>query len=474
MVGRSFDLSPRFSDSPLALCLSAFVSVLEKINSRVKMRDAAKKKKKQEERRKPKKAAAAAARPGSSYAPPIKRQDSRVGKILQGLPTNVQKELVGFSETDLIGLTKDDCVDICGSKAQGIRLYRRINPVSPQAKEHQETHQRAFQTSQPPQDSNAHAQMRLIQIRYSLYAERTTERKVLSDKDRPQQGTVAASSLLEGQFDERSGHADFLKAREEFLKGAAASAGTRTQIVQSSNETATSEASPADSSTAGTLYQHSSQSLMEGEFDEAGGHDAFLEARKAFLGEAGVHDFKDGKKDPDFNLPKSSDDGETRYTVVCTYHMEDRKCWKNCIDGNIGDGNLMRGKMLGIQDEQDDITTSRDQQQAEANGIGTNPDESSEKTSCYNCYKLFYKDKGLSDNEGHCFCSKQCLELDQEARGQQKEAMRVFQEKLRREQEALVQSAEATPVANREKPQVEMPRGPIVELPDDSSSECDE
>eukprot|EP00466_Bigelowiella_natans_P019591 jgi/Bigna1/91773/estExt_fgenesh1_pg.C_1180018 len=78
---------------------------------------------------------------GLSHAPPIKSRDIGVENILEGLPTNVQKELVGFSENDLLGLTKDDCVDICRSRSQGIRLYRRINPVSPQARQQEESRQ---------------------------------------------------------------------------------------------------------------------------------------------------------------------------------------------------------------------------------------------------------------------------------------------------------------------------------------------
>eukprot|EP00466_Bigelowiella_natans_P019573 jgi/Bigna1/83897/fgenesh1_pg.118_\ len=76
--------------------------------------------------------------------PLFKDQDSGVEKIFEGLPKNVKEELGGFSKIDLLDLNKDDCINICESKAQGIRLYyriKRIISVSSQAKLQQEAQQ---------------------------------------------------------------------------------------------------------------------------------------------------------------------------------------------------------------------------------------------------------------------------------------------------------------------------------------------
>lgn len=62
--------------------------------------------------------------------PLFKDQDSGVEKIFEGLPKNVKEELGGFSKIDLLDLNKDDCINICESKAQSLHKLscnRKLN-----------------------------------------------------------------------------------------------------------------------------------------------------------------------------------------------------------------------------------------------------------------------------------------------------------------------------------------------------------
>uniref|UniRef100_A0A7S4DNP6 SAM domain-containing protein n=1 Tax=Lotharella globosa TaxID=91324 RepID=A0A7S4DNP6_9EUKA len=340
-----------------------------------------------------------ATRPGSSYAPPIK--SSRISRMLVDLPGNVRKEMEMFTDDDIMLLTREDMMDICG-KAQGIRLYRRIH-----------------QAVAPP--SAAAATHRQRQLHQGLGRQRPKpERKTVRP---PTQST----SLLDGNFDESEGHSEFLKAREEFLRGLANSGSKQTQIVREDGA---------------SVYQHSTRSLTKGEFDERAGHNAFLKARKQFLSNAGIYDATNDKPDEGFKLPSG----------------QSTDMWKPA-EGKGEDLGVMM-TMLGIEERDgnqggEDLVTSR----IASPGV----QENNEKASCYNCYRLFYKDKGITGKTGHLFCTEKCVKLDEAARGNRICHLAATVPRISKKEEQVDEEKEGEPHGK-----------PVVELAVDDSDEDDE
>eukprot|EP00471_Norrisiella_sphaerica_P011832 CAMPEP_0184496684 /NCGR_PEP_ID=MMETSP0113_2-20130426/34610_1 /TAXON_ID=91329 /ORGANISM="Norrisiella sphaerica, Strain BC52" /LENGTH=502 /DNA_ID=CAMNT_0026883423 /DNA_START=107 /DNA_END=1615 /DNA_ORIENTATION=- len=420
-------------------------AVMEKINQRIE-KDRARKK---AERKKAK-----TSHPGSSYVPPLKakkkskgdtgsavssgrssaRRNSFVSDLLEGFPERIVSELFGFTEQDIQGLTREDCIEICG-KVQGIRLYRRINPVSPQ-----KAKDLADASGQAQESPMVHEGKQSTKRSLTTGSQSNTAKVVTRNAEVAGNAKAQMTSLLDGHFDEKGGHQDFLRAREEFLKGGSA----RAQIVyEGSGASCSTNTGSASTNTGGQSppFEHSNKSLIDGHFDEAGGHNAFLEARKAFLAGAGVLDEKERNiSGTAFTLPPSEDDGS----------------WKP--ESGLGlDGML---KVLGISENQQDVTTSRLEGGSQQGGSMT---ESNEKASCYNCYKLFYKDKGVVGAENRLFCNQSCLELDAKARQKQKEALILMQEKL--------QEGPGGDKGHVEAQKVQVQGQPIIELADDSDED---
>uniref|UniRef100_A0A7S0DH29 SAM domain-containing protein n=1 Tax=Amorphochlora amoebiformis TaxID=1561963 RepID=A0A7S0DH29_9EUKA len=189
-------------------------------------------------------------RPGSSYASPIQSTRDKgkglLARLLEDFPAVVRKEMDIFSDEDAILLTREDLMDICG-KAQGIRLFRRLHPPrkSPEpSPELRDVRPEPIISPKPGQVS----------------ADPKPESKH-SPRNPQALGSQRGEGLLDGHFDEKGGHEEFLKAREAFLR----------EISDGAGSLGVPQKSPKN------------ELLLEGKFDEKSGHEEFLKAREEFL-----------------------------------------------------------------------------------------------------------------------------------------------------------------------------------------------
>lgn len=336
----------------------------------------------------------------------------------------IRSELGSFSDKDIRLLTRKDLIEICG-KSEGIRLYNRLHTIEEEeekgaaggsraggkkgaAGSRSGKHGPARPAFEGPSlldgtfdEKGGHASFLQARREFLEFASRPTPKK-----SKPQKPPFEGPSLLDGTFDEEGGHASFLEARREFLVAALGLSGKSYQTKPRPRPVPKPAMSREDAET-----------------------EKFRDARAEFLAQAGLADLS--KRDPNFRLPSAD--------------AKNTSSWRPGVsEGKEGGGLSGMLGVLGISDKSEAGAAS-----AQGKDQGMNVHQGNEKASCYNCYKLFFKEKGVVGIEGKGYCSDQCR-----ATGD-KEQTRF----------------KARPVAPEPVKAEPAAAGPIVEIPDDSDDD---